>query len=87
MLAGLIRRLARLPQLALCGVEPVAQCVGSASLARNSLLRPIRPGLGGPSIGVCRIGPFFRPICPLFGLFDPRFGPFCAAVSRLKQRR
>jgi hypothetical protein len=87
MLPGLCRRVAGPLQLVLRGVEPVAQRVRSAALARNGLLRSIRPGLGGPSIGVCRISPFLRPIRPLFGLFDPRFGPFRAAVSRLKQRR
>jgi hypothetical protein len=37
----------------------IPQCVGTVPLARNSLLRPFSPGLGGPSIGVCRIGPLF----------------------------
>jgi hypothetical protein len=41
MLSGLIRRLARLPQVVLCGVEPAAQRVGSAALAVPACLRPL----------------------------------------------
>jgi hypothetical protein len=41
MLPGLTRRLARLPQLILCGVEPVAQRVGSAALAIPARLCPL----------------------------------------------
>jgi hypothetical protein len=65
----------------------IPQRIGTAPLAYNGLLRLISPGLGGPSISVCRICPLFGPICPLFGVLDPCFGPFCAAVSCLKQRR
>jgi hypothetical protein len=42
MLPGLIR-LARLPQLVRCGVEPLAQRIGSAAIAIPAYLSPLRP--------------------------------------------
>jgi hypothetical protein len=41
MLASLIRRLMGLPQFVLCGVESIAQRVGSAALAVPARLRPL----------------------------------------------
>jgi hypothetical protein len=41
-----------MPQFDPSRVQSVAERIGTAPLGRNTLLCPINPGFGGPSIGV-----------------------------------